>query len=141
MGLDGLRPNTDFEVWIHRNNLCLSILTIKYNIIVGEAVAQNIVRFVDEKRTALSHHMSIERLLCLDDVLLGAESLNMRYPNVGDESEVGIRNLAQVGNLPDMVRTHLHDGHLVCRLDGEQRQRHSYMVIEVPFRASGFVSR
>ena len=58
---------------------------------------------------------------------------------VGDEAAVGVGDAAEEGYLARVVGTHLDDGNLRVFGDGEERQRHTEVVVEVALGGRGLI--
>ena len=80
---------------------------------------------------------AIKCLFGVDNLRFGAETFDVSFPYIGDESVVGACDGAQVGNFARMVGSHLHDGNFIRWLYREQCQRNAYVVVEVALGVGG----
>ena len=87
-----------------------------------------------------TRQMSVEFRFGVYHTLEGAEAFEVRATDIGDESAVGIGDTAEEFNLPRMVGAHFHDGQFRSFGDGEQRQRHAEVVVEVALGSRGLVT-
>ena len=63
-----------------------------------------------------------------------AESLKMGLPHIGNDPVVRLGNVNQGLDFSRMISPHFDDRHLMLRLQAQQCQRHSDMVVEVSLR-------
>ena len=58
----------------------------------------------------------------------------MSFSDVGNDSEVGIRNLAKLSNFARMVGAHFNNSDLGIGVHLQQSQRHANVVVQVALR-------
>ena len=83
--------------------------------------------------------VTIQLCLSLYDTLEATEAFQMRLADVGDEAIIGVSNMAEEVNLTRVVGAHLHDGNLSIRLDAQQGERHTDVVVQVALSVDDIV--
>ncbi|OPZ13525.1 MAG: hypothetical protein BWZ06_01309 [Bacteroidetes bacterium ADurb.BinA261] len=65
-----------------------------------------------------------------------SESLDMRFPDIGNQSEIGLGYGTQLRNFAGMACPHFHNAYLVLVLHRQKRERHPDVIIEISLRKS-----
>ena len=101
---------------------------------IGDGLVQQVaVERIDEDHAAIGSHTLVKFGLGSNDAFERTEAQQMRLADIGDESEVGMNDGAEFGNVHRVVGTHLDDGKFVLRLHLEEGQRHADLIVQIAF--------
>ena len=143
MGLDEVVSPNDTQIWsagsrCHRR-VGGTMATVADAVLSFRLFPKQRIALVDEYSLSVGFDMPIEFGLGFDDALKATETLQMRLAYVGDEAVVGVGNLAKKVDFPRVVGAHFYYGNLSIRLDTQQGEWHTDMVVEVAHRVDDVV--
>lgn len=95
---------------------------------------------IDKGGALFGREVAVKFCFSLDDPFEATETFEMGAAHIGDESKVWVGDAAEVGNLAGMAGPHLYDGNLCVGGDGEEREGHTEVVVEVAGGGMGAVA-
>ena len=104
---------------------------VGYDGLIIQIFCKDIIINIDKQSTFAAHNTAVQGFLGGDDILFGKEAFDMGGADVSDETVIGQRQGAKVGDFAWVVSPHLHNGHLMLIMDAEQSEGHTDMVIQV----------
>ena len=93
-----------------------------------------IVLVQEDERAAVRAEPVVELPFRGLDALEGAEAQQVCAAHVGDQAVVRLADFHELGDVVGMVGTHLDHGHLRVGGDGQQRERHADIIVEIALR-------
>jgi hypothetical protein len=79
-------------------------------------------------------HVGEHRALLAQNTREISQSLEVFLTDRRHDGDVGLNERAKGGNLTGMIRADLHHGNVGVVRDGEQRERNTHVVVEIPAR-------
>ena len=101
---------------------------------------QTFIVGIDEHQAVLAGEVAVQLRHRPHHPFETPEALKVRASHVGDKAAVGVGNTAEELYLPRVVGAHLHDDQLRPLGNGQQRQRHTQMVVEVALGCRSLVA-